>query len=140
MLYHTRNFIQCFACWNWPLSYRQSWILFLILVHFIIYQRFVLNTIQKYSRLIIYNIHLILNLLSTFKSKAPIFFEVGLHSWHKSLFQDRSDFRRDLRFPFHYFIFIYFRCLISNIYLLSVYNESSQGSLVSISCYFLYLL
>ena len=58
----------------------------------------------------------------------------------KACFKIGQIFRRDLRFPFHYFIFIYFRCLISNIYLLSVYNESSQGSLVSISCYFLYLL
>ena len=57
----------------------------------------------------------------------------------KACFKIGQIFRRDLRFPFHYFIFIYFRCLISNIYLLSVYNESSQGSLVSISCYFLYL-
>ena len=93
----------------------------------------------KYSRLT-NNVYVIIKSVSKLKFYTSIMFEVGLHSWRKACFKIGQIFRRDLRFPFHYFIFIYFRCLISNIYLLSVYNESSQGSLVSISCYFLYLL
>ena len=139
MLYHTRNFIQCFCCWNWPLYYTK--IVFFLFWLISTYIKHSFSRIPKNIPVSLIEInYLIFNFVSKFKFHTPIWFEVGLHSWRKSLFQDRSDFRRDLRFPFHYFIFIYFRCLISNIYLLSVYNESSQGSLVSISCYFLYLL
>ena len=140
MLYHTRNFIQYFLL-AFILLTKSDFISNIGSSHHIPKIRS-----QQYPKIFPfvvfakYIIYLIFHFVWKFKCHTPILFEVGLHSWRKSLFQDRSDFRRDLRFPFHYFIFIYFRCLISNIYLLSVYNESSQGSLVSISCYFLYLL
>ena len=46
--------------------------------------------------------------------------------------------QQDLRFPFHYFIFIYFRCLIAKLYLTSLYIESNQGALVSIFFLFVF--
>ena len=70
-----------------------------------IYQTFVLKNTQKYSRLINY---LIFNFVSKFKFHTPIWFEVGLHSWRKSLLQDRSDFSKRFEVSislFHFYLF-----------------------------------
>ena len=137
MLYHTRNFIQCFCCWNWPLYYWQNcfflfWLISTYIKHS--FSRIPKNIPVLYKLIILYLISFQnSNFIHLYGSKSDYILE------EKACFKIGQIFRRDLRFPFHYFIFIYFRCLISNIYLLSVYNESSQGSLVSISCYFLYL-
>ena len=78
---------------------------FFILAHLNIYQTFVLKNTQKYSRLINY---LIFNFVSKFKFHTPILLEVGLHSWRKSLFQDRSDFSKRFEVSislFHFYLF-----------------------------------
>ena len=136
MLYHTRNFIQCFCCWNWPLYYWQN-----CFFYFGSSQHISNIRSQEYPK--IFPFKLIILYLISFQNSNFIHLCGSKSDYileEKACFKIGQIFRRDLRFPFHYFIFIYFRCLISNIYLLSVYNESSQGSLVSISCYFLYLL
>ena len=80
---------------------------FFILAHLNIYQTFVLKNTQKFSRFIEIN-YLIFNFVSKFKFHTPIWFEVGLHSWRKSLLQDRSDFSKRFEVSislFHFYLF-----------------------------------
>ena len=62
---------------------------------------------QKYSRFIEIN-YLIFDFVSKFKFHTPIWFEAGLHSWRKSLLQDRSDFSKRFEVSislFHFYLF-----------------------------------
>ena len=57
---------------------------------------------------VLYNIYLISNFVSKFKFHTPILLEVGLHSWRKSLLQDRSDFSKRFEVSislFHFYLF-----------------------------------
>ena len=67
------------------------------------------NRSQQYPKIFtFYNIYLIFHFISKFKSRTRILFEVGQHSWRKSLFQDRSDFSKRFEVSislFHFYLF-----------------------------------